>query len=178
MVVGVFYCWFTIWTVVKRPCKYLCLHPWVSAALLGLRNKWLMEVPVSLAKQAGQLFQHLPQFLCSSQHSSSRSYPPPLPPGVRLQLLSPQPDAYITQLCWLSSSPGAWQEQPLLLGLWFSPRPCSGWTLPSACSLPYISPTPKIHTYILSWPAPTRRVNLGITGLGAGMTGSTFICGN
>lgn len=31
---------------------------------------------------------------------------------------------------------------------------------------------------ILSWPAPTRRVNLGITGLGVGMTGSTFICGN
>lgn len=62
VVVRVFYCWFTIRTVVKRPSKYLCFYSWVSAALLGLRNKWLMEVPIKLAKQAGQLFQHLSQF--------------------------------------------------------------------------------------------------------------------
>lgn len=33
-----------------------------------------------------------------------------------------------------------------------------------------------IHTYILSWPAPTLKVSRGITGDGAGTTGSTFIC--
>lgn len=31
-------------------------------------------------------------------------------------------------------------------------------------------------TYILSWPAPTLNVSRGITGDGAGTTGSTFIC--
>lgn len=31
-------------------------------------------------------------------------------------------------------------------------------------------------TYILSWPAPTLRVSRGMTGLGAGTTGSTLIC--
>lgn len=33
-----------------------------------------------------------------------------------------------------------------------------------------------IRTYILSWPAPTLNVSRGITGDGAGTTGSTFIC--
>lgn len=33
-----------------------------------------------------------------------------------------------------------------------------------------------IGTYILSWPAPTLKVSRGITGDGAGTTGSTFIC--
>jgi len=33
-----------------------------------------------------------------------------------------------------------------------------------------------ICTHILSWPAPTLNVSRGITGEGAGTTGSTFIC--
>lgn len=33
-----------------------------------------------------------------------------------------------------------------------------------------------LGTHILSWPAPTLKVSRGITGDGAGTTGSTFIC--
>lgn len=52
-----------------------------------------------------------------------------------------------------------------------TPTSASGWTVVSIHLIDGF-----ICTYILSWPAPTLKVSRGITGDGAGTTGSTFIC--